>query len=884
MLAFFRSRMKSITWFIVWFIVITFGVSLLGSSALLFLSGAPDKDKPSAAAASQVDGTEVQVEAEDPLLGSTEKLAEIQLGGLIELVTEGEVEKRLRQTELGQNGKLPPESRKFFVPLILDRLIEERLIQMESSLRELDVSSQIEEQLEKIYAQFGGKEQYYARTGAQEADLRSLMEKQFRMQAMLDQVRKGKPVSEEEARAYYDAHKADYTLEGAPVPRPFKEVREEISDKLRSQVDEQDVADYYEAHKARWMLPPKAHLLHMAVDPRSEKRSVGSTPSEAEIEAYYQEHRDDFLGRVEVGFSHIFVNPQHPDLQEASKPSREEVEAYYEENSDEFEGEPKALLSQILIGGVDGAEKARAALERVKAGELFAAVAAQVSDDQATKDKKGDMGWLSPSELPRELSQVVFDSQAGKITDPIRTNQGYHILWVREMQEAEPKPLEEVRAKIVEELHREKSFALAKEKAQEIYALTQAEGADFAELARTHSHAAGSAQDGGSLGLVVLGENEGNSRIDEVGTQGWLDFSIQKALGDAEVGTILEPTRSFKGFHVIRIDDRPERKLRPLDEVRAVIIDQVLGKKREEAVEKLVASVREAVAEKDAEAGAAAFLEQVAEHSDSVDVAENKGDWGLKVIDATVDPELPKALQGEVVSWQGLSRRIVDAVAQLEAGELSEPVNLSGKQHLFYVKARPEREYRPLDEVREEIMGVLKPVVAENEMREYFEQNKAKYEQRTQGGAKVYHVLLRNEARASELISQIQSGAKDFDQVARSDENLDQSTKGQGGLIAGDVRIPSIAEAVKETEAGALYPEPVKSFVGWHIIKVGAKDPVKQVAFEDVQEEIRQKLLQDKQRDVEQSFVKELKNRARIEKFLETPANPFGSMLGGMGG
>ena len=111
MLAFFRSRMKSITWFIVWFIVITFGLSLLGSGAMLFFTGNGSGRTP-AARAQTPEPTEVPVVQEDPLLTSAKKLAEIHLEGETQIITEGEVEKRIRQTELGRNGKLPPESRK----------------------------------------------------------------------------------------------------------------------------------------------------------------------------------------------------------------------------------------------------------------------------------------------------------------------------------------------------------------------------------------------------------------------------------------------------------------------------------------------------------------------------------------------------------------------------------------------------------------------------------------------------------------------------------------------------------------------------------------------------------------------------------------------------
>jgi parvulin-like peptidyl-prolyl isomerase len=310
----------------------------------------------------------------------------------------------------------------------------------------------------------------------------------------------------------------------------------------------------------------------------------------------------------------------------------------------------------------------------------------------------------------------------------------------------------------------------------------------------------------------------------------------------------------------------------------------VRADKSEKLVKAIVDEVKAAVKDQIPEEGSRLFLELVLKNSDSADRKETRGDWGVLTLDTQVSPELPDAVRGEVVSWKGLSRRIVAAVEDLPAGGLSEPVSLSGMEHLFYVSELPEREYRPFESVKEEIEGILKPSVSENELKEYFEQNKAKYQKQSSGGTKVYHVLLRSQKRAQELIAQINDGRKTFDEVARSDDNMDQSTIREGGLIHGEVRIKAVSEAVSKTASGELFPKPVKSFVGWHIIKVGEKTEPKPVTFEEVKEEIRKRLLEEKRRDVEKGFIKELRNRAQVEKFLEIPSNPFAGMLSGLGG
>jgi len=106
-------------------------------------------------------------------------------------------------------------------------------------------------------------------------------------------------------------------------------------------------------------------------------------------------------------------------------------------------------------------EEAKAALERIRAGEDFAKVAEEVSTDPGSKDKGGDLGWFPKGTMLPEFEKVAFETPVGQISEPVKTDYGYHIIKVegheeRELpayvlqsrrQEAFNKWLEEARAK-----------------------------------------------------------------------------------------------------------------------------------------------------------------------------------------------------------------------------------------------------------------------------------------------------------------------------------------------------------------------------------------------------------------------------------------------------
>ncbi|MCS7221508.1 MAG: peptidylprolyl isomerase [Anaerolineae bacterium] len=102
-------------------------------------------------------------------------------------------------------------------------------------------------------------------------------------------------------------------------------------------------------------------------------------------------------------------------------------------------------------------------VKRLRAGEDFAKLAQEFSDDLGSKVNGGDLGWFGRGQMVPEFEQLAFSLEPGQISDPVKTMYGYHIIQVLEKDLArpvEPFLLEQRRAEAYQKLLNEQRQAI----------------------------------------------------------------------------------------------------------------------------------------------------------------------------------------------------------------------------------------------------------------------------------------------------------------------------------------------------------------------------------------------------------------------------------------
>jgi parvulin-like peptidyl-prolyl isomerase len=164
---------------------------------------------------------------------------------------------------------------------------------------------------------------------------------------------------------------------------------------------------------------------------------------------------------------------------DASDVRDSEVEQFYEENEDRLTLPEQVRVRHILLTWKPmGTQDDRAAireqmepiLERARAGEDFAALAREFSEDSATKGNGGDTGFFYRGTMVPAFEQAAFALQPGEVSDPVDTVFGVHIIKLEERQEARLLPLDEVREQLRDHVREEKMEAAVGAKVDELRA------------------------------------------------------------------------------------------------------------------------------------------------------------------------------------------------------------------------------------------------------------------------------------------------------------------------------------------------------------------------------------------------------------------------------
>ncbi len=215
----------------------------------------------------------------------------------------------------------------------------------------------------------------------------------------------------------------------------------------------------------------------------------GIEPTAEEIQTHFEANKENYKTDPELKIRYLYLNPKNYEAKVTI--SAEDVSDYYENNIEQFKSPQTVQARHILIKVDENAtpeqvEEARQRIEDVHklaiAGEDFAELAAEYSEGP-TKTKGGDLGTFRRQDMVKPFSDKAFAMQAGEISEPVRTDFGWHIIKVEQVNPASVRSLDEARTEIEGKVKADRSRNLAYDEAEAIFDAAF-EGHNFADLAK----------------------------------------------------------------------------------------------------------------------------------------------------------------------------------------------------------------------------------------------------------------------------------------------------------------------------------------------------------------------------------------------------------------
>jgi len=250
-----------------------------------------------------------------------------------------------------------------------------------------------------------------------------------------------------------------------------------------------------------------------------------------------------------------------------------EAEAYFKANPSRFPKLPAELrLSVIQIPvRADSASDARgragalAARKRILAGEKFAKVAAEVSEDPNSARAGGDLGFFTRGTMEPALEAAALEHKIGELSPPVRTPYGWHIVETLERdtvrtrtgrdslgRDGAPVLEAHVRHVLIRVPIQDADIERAKKLTEKVKSELD-KGADFAAMVRRYSKYEGEVGESGDLGFVNLGG---------------LQPAIRAGLEPLDVGEVSAPLPNAIGFNLFKVTGKKPERAYTLDEVR----------------------------------------------------------------------------------------------------------------------------------------------------------------------------------------------------------------------------------------------------------------------------------------------------------------------------
>ena len=313
----------------------------------------------------------------------------------------------------------------------------------------------------------------------------------------------------------------------------------------------------------------------------------GIALTDEDVAAYYDAHKNEFVTADKVSLQYIELSlstlMEHVPVDEST------IQKYYHEHEANYTVEEQRSANHILIqvppgSGPEAYEVGRQKAEKIRELALksdnFEQLARDNSDDIGSRADGGATGFFGRGVMAPEFEKAVFGMSVGEISEPVKTEFGYHVIRLKEIREGGIKPFDQVRDDVGQAYRREQAEQLYFDQAERFSNLVYENPDSLAVAAET-------------LGLEL--RNTEPSTREELSTR--FSSVVAAAAFSEEVlgqGLNSEPLEAGdERILAVRVNEHIPSRTLAQEEVRDAIVTDVTDERAREAARDLGGAVSE---------------------------------------------------------------------------------------------------------------------------------------------------------------------------------------------------------------------------------------------------------------------------------------------------
>jgi peptidyl-prolyl cis-trans isomerase D len=243
-----------------------------------------------------------------------------------------------------------------------------------------------------------------------------------------------------------------------------------LIDQLRNAVVESAFVVPYELDRRYAMEKQEREIDYVLIAASAFEAST--TITDEQVQKWYEENKNDYLLPETVNLQYVELTRQRAEG--SIEVTDQALKDYYEQVKDRFTTQERRHGRHILITVADGVDdaaakkKAEELTAQAKGGADFAQLAKDNSKDPGSAPQGGDLGWAQRGMFVGPFEDALFSMSAGEIRGPVKTDFGYHVMKLEEVEAGHVKTFEEARAEVEADYRKDRAQNIFYEESQKL--------------------------------------------------------------------------------------------------------------------------------------------------------------------------------------------------------------------------------------------------------------------------------------------------------------------------------------------------------------------------------------------------------------------------------